>query len=261
MPFVLKNRLRSIVIIAFCLFSFIGYSQSISSKQVLQKLGPYWDFADNIRKQIEDTSKYEWQTVIEQSYGFIIVEIRRDYSIFLRVEYQVQQKEMKIYNFYCAEKKLEKRMKKKCQILEKPFDWNDVSNSYFKFSKEIENYLEIADRIAAKGNDISARPSDFGRIILRSDYIKLSQNNHWNSRSLDHKDSYFMRDLSFKIKFADPSKEHPKKDKNIIAIGQYFIGFMEINFNDGSAKSQQGTGDEILAQLKKEVQSFSKEKE
>ncbi len=249
--------MKNFLIIALSVFCLSGLSQSVSTEKALAKLKPFWNFSESIRMQIQDTTKQEWKSVIEQSYNFIILEVRRDISIFLRVEYQLQQKELKIYDFYCANKKLEKKLKKECQIFEKPFDWHAAPKDSFKLSQDFKNYLEIADRIAEKGNDISAHPTNFGRIILRKDHVKLLQNNHRNSRSLDHKDSYFMRDLSFKIHY----QKQVKKKLDPIAMGRYFIGEMEVIFYDGSAKSQREAGNRIQKQIDEEIENFKGNKE
>lgn len=235
-------------------FSFTGSSQQLSSQTLLNKLHPFWEAIEEIREEVTEKKGVHYVSLLEQSYDFITL-ILQDSSgqLFLEIKYQLKSQNMLVQtNFYCADEELRKKVLAKAKKMEGKFDWNNPAKTTFNLSSDQILYLQIADRIASKGNDISARPSDYGRLLLSSKWIKLTQSNHWNSKSLDHKDSYYMRDLSILI----PLEKVAESDPNPISIDLYQIGAMQVHFVDGSAKSSRGTGDEILAQIKKEMEDF-----
>ncbi len=51
-----------------------------------------------------------------------------------------------------------------------------------------------------------------------------------------------------------------KKDDDKLVFGSFFIGDMEILFNDGSAKSRKETGDEIKIQIESEIKKYESKK-
>ncbi|WP_158655294.1 hypothetical protein [Flavivirga eckloniae] len=171
--------------------------------------------------------------------------------MFLQVEYGIQFPEKLIrYNFYCADKKIFTRLEADADPMVGTFEWASNPKNTFELSTKQIEYLQIADRIRSIGNDRDARQS----IIITSTFIKLNQSNHMNSRSLDHKDSYVLRDLYIII----PLKERNKKEDPKV-VGSNYIGDMEIILNDRSAESQRTTGDKIRIAIENEIIKYKQD--
>lgn len=242
----------TILLVLFISCSIYSNAQSMTSRDLLNNLVPHWVFLEELRDDLSKSTHAKYTASLEQAYSFIQLELKdEEEQVFLQIRYQIQSEtKLSLYSFYCDNENIAAKLEEKAKELLVNFEWDSPAKKIFPLSQEQILYLEIADRIAKVGNDISAYPSYYSALILTSGFIKLEQINGRNSRSIDHKDSYFLRDLYFLI---------PLKDKAIkkdAFIDLYFIGAMEILFQDSSAKSQRGTGDEILLQLKKEIKNY-----
>lgn len=249
------RRKLVLFMIAFFGFSFMSLSQSITSRTLLNKLKPYWIFLEDIRQDLEKSNGNKFESVLEQSYDFIQLDLRdSSQQLFLRITYKIELPGKLIrYDFYCADKKISTRLESNADKLVGAFTWDSIPENIFELNTKQIEYLQIADRIASLGNDsyLSAKPSVYKSVIITSDFIKLDQSNHWNSRSLD-KDNYYLRDLQFVI----PLKENiNNKDRRKI-LDCYYIEDMEINFSDGSAKSHKDIGDKIKTQIDIEIKKY-----
>ena len=126
--------------------------------------------------------------------------------------------------------------------------------SAITFTEALANYLSIAESIAslaylsAAGDDY--HPGYFSEIIIEHDRVTLKQVNHMNSRSLDHKQNYSLRDLEFFIPlqpFATPGPLH---------MDEVYIGDMRIHFSDRSSANNRTCGDEIQRKIEHEKLNF-----
>lgn len=248
----------SILFLLILSFSMNTNAKPISSTSILNKLEPFWSLLETIRTDLEEISTNKYTARLEQSYDFIIMDLRdAEEQIFLELKYQAQSnKKLICYSFYCADEKRSKKIKTQTNKMLGAFDWDEKPTSLFELNNEQINYLDIADRIASLGNDIDAEPSDYASIIITEDCIRLSQSNHRNSRSLDHKKTYLMRDLVFTIPLKNKDTQENKSQ-----YGKYYLGEMEIYFKDASAEIQKETGDNILKQIKEEIENYFSEKE
>lgn len=249
----LKNTLLLLII----LFSSSSYckAQLMNSKIVVDNLAPFCVSLENIKEQAQATTGATYIASLEQAYSFIQLELRdTDEQVFFQVKYQIQFSDQLSYydDPYCEDKKLGKRLKKTTDQFIGCFKWQEQPTNNFKLSPEQTKYLEIADRIAALSNDMpNTRPSYYSKVIITADFIRLEQINHWNSRSLDHKDSYFLRDLYFVI-----PQETEKTIKKSDRFGVKYIGEMEVFFSDGSAEKRRDVGDKIRLQIKEELDNY-----
>jgi hypothetical protein len=250
--------MKHLLIFLFVVGPSVGNSQSLSSRALLNNLEPSWVFIEELRSNLEKETGNTFKSSIEQGYDFIGFELKDSTNqLFLQIHCKIKHPgELVLEKLYCVDKNLSNKLKKETKEITGPFQWDSLPKKTFKLNQEVIKYLEIADRIAAFGNDLSARPTDYRSVTITKNEIKLDQSNHMNSRSLDHKDSYLLRDLIFLI----PLENRNKKGSDKIVIGSYFIGDMEIIFNDGSAKSQKYTGDKISKQLELEIKHFNKER-
>ena len=193
---------------------------------------------------MEELNGVKYEATLEQSYSFIELELKDSANqLFLNISYKIEHPGTLILSgLYCSDNKLVRKLKLKANQLLGEFKWDSVPKTTFDLGEKQIEYLQIADRIAAFGNDLSATPTDFRNVVVTSNFIKLDQSNYWNSRSLDHKDSYLLRDLYFYVPLNDAAIK-VKNDK--LVFGSYFIGDMVVIFSNGSADSQKEIGNEI----------------
>lgn len=130
---------------------------------------------------------------------------------------------------------------------------NEHSNENI-YAGEIVTYLTIADAIAKQGYGCSLgddySPGNFSEITINDSCIVLRQINHWNARSLDHKNDYHLRDLEFYIPLTHIELVSSFNDER--------IGRMLIRFSDRSSKNNKVCGDKIAEQLRKEKVDYEK---
>jgi hypothetical protein len=118
----------------------------------------------------------------------------------------------------------------------------------------VDRYLTIAESIArcayhcTSGDDY--RPGYFSEIIVTRESITLQQINHMHARSLDHKNSYSLRDLEFFIPVG------PSPEDKLPLLSDDHIGTMHIMFSDRSSGSNRTCGDRILEKIAEEKAAF-----
>ncbi|MEQ8363691.1 MAG: hypothetical protein RH948_12535 [Cyclobacteriaceae bacterium] len=226
----------------------------MTSKDLLNKLGFFWSFLENIRTNLPEPTRSNYTSVVVQSYDFIQLELKDEtQQLFLQVKYQIQSKnKLTLCNFYCDDKSIAPPIKAKAMLLLGDFEWETKSGEKFNLNPEQVEYLEIANRISALSNDMQAFPSSYVRIIITAESLTLEQNNHWNAKSRNHIDSYFLRNLHFVVPLNDDLKDQQRRK-----IDSYYIGEMEVFFQDRSAKANRAAGDKIMKQLKKEIERYS----
>ncbi len=124
--------------------------------------------------------------------------------------------------------------------------WRKTIENTFYRSDEITTCLNQADEIAAiamnyaSGDDY--RPGFFSAISIEEEGIRLSQVNHMNAKSLNHKENYSLRNLEFFIPFE--KKQDAKRRWQ-----EYRLGEMSIQFSDGSSKNNKPCGEEIIKKI------------
>jgi hypothetical protein len=126
-----------------------------------------------------------------------------------------------------------------------PINWLDV---------DTRNFLSIADSIAAlalnQHTGDNYRPGFYNNIEITETAIILSQVNHMNSRSLNHKQDYSLRDLMFTIPI--DNKSIPQHQARTLD-GEYSIGTMHVSFSDRSSANNREAGNAIQIMLEKEA--------
>lgn len=115
------------------------------------------------------------------------------------------------------------------------------------FTEEVMKYIKIAEEIGKQAYQCNSGdnyyPGYFSEILLSRQGIVLSQINRWNSRSVDHKEDYTMRELRFSIPYAEVQISDGQ-------IDQEYIGRMRIEFSDRSSKNNRWCGDLIREKIK-----------
>ena len=119
-------------------------------------------------------------------------------------------------------------------------------------NNETKQYLNIADEIAkqaylcSSGDDYY--PGYFSAIAINDDGIILEQINHWNARSIDHKNNYYLRNLRFYI----PNTATESR----LSYGEEKIGKMNVYFSDSSSSNNKKCGDKILKKIEEQKSLF-----
>jgi len=135
----------------------------------------------------------------------------------------------------------------------KSFDNAMLPNSE-SLNKETVQYLSIADEIAkqaylcSSGDDY--RPGYFSEISMDDTGIMLNQINHWNSRSIAHKQDYHLRNLEFQISNEIRGEKLP--------YGADQIGRMMIVFSDRSSNNNKSCGDKIYNEIQIQKAQFER---
>jgi hypothetical protein len=130
--------------------------------------------------------------------------------------------------------------------------WPTEMPSGVYYNEKVSRYLGIADAIAKRAENCAAgdgyHPGYFSNIFVNDERIVLSQVNHMNAKSLDHKKDYSLRNLKFTIPLTINQSDVPSFD--------YQIGEMLIEFSDRSSERNLFCGDAILEQIEKERNNF-----
>jgi hypothetical protein len=127
--------------------------------------------------------------------------------------------------------------------------YGEAQKQPIDFTDETVTYLSIADRISNHAVNMYSGdnywPGNYSNVKLTADTITLEQINHMNSRSINHKDNYSLRDLVFKIPL----------QKTVVLKHSYdalLLGRMMVSFSDRSSQNNRAAGDAIQEQIKKE---------
>jgi hypothetical protein len=170
---------------------------------------------------------------------------------FLIGNLEIKDQTVSINNLYCEDEVV------KGYVLQHAPKKFPAKQGTFIFDPDIQQYLSIADEIAKEGYLRSTgddyRPGYYSESIVETDKIILKQVNHWNSRSIDHKNDYHLRDLSFIIPLNDevilPSRFNEQK-----------IGNMRIDFSDRSSVNNKSVGEAIQNKIEAEKLKFEEKK-
>jgi hypothetical protein len=163
-------------------------------------------------------------------------------SRYLECTIDVGKQKVGIDRVYCQHKKREPHI---LNYIQHHTPERFPSGNHPAHTPEIRDYITIADTIAkeaylySSGDDY--RPGNFSEIMVDDDIITLRQINRHNSRSIDHKDNYTMRDLEFLIPL------------NTVILKPSFedecIGNMVIRFSDRSSTKNKQAGDQIRKKI------------
>jgi hypothetical protein len=127
-------------------------------------------------------------------------------------------------------------------------------SDHVPYPKEMDVYLNIAENIARRAHHCASGddyyPGYFSAIIIQSEGIKLEQINHYNARSLAHKNDYSLRSLTFFIPY-----QNAKAPK--LRFGEECIGAMHVQFSDNSSENNKLCGNRIREQIDREKENFA----
>lgn len=167
-------------------------------------------------------------------------------ALYLQITFKIHENKLEPTGLYCEQRDHEPEISEFIQRSRPPagFLWNTEKQDGF-YSGPVIRYLGIADTIAMQaqlcGPGDDYRPGYYSEIVLEDDRIHLKQINHWNARSIDHRDDYFMRNLEFDI---------PLRPVTTRSFVNDSIGDMQIYFADRSSHQNKSCGNEIQEQIR-----------
>jgi len=175
-------------------------------------------------------------------------------ALYLQVTFEINENELVHTGLYCEKRDREPEIAQFIQQSKPPagFLWSTEKRDVF-YSDSVIRYLTLADTIAMQAQQCSSgddyRPGYYSEIVWEDERIHLKQINHWNARSIDHRDDYFMRDLEFDIPL------QPVATRSLLLNDT--IGDMQIYFSDRSSDKNKGCGDKIQEQIRSAKMKFT----
>ncbi len=202
---------------------------------------------------------------VSNQYTFLYLELRTviknekneiDNELYCKITFELKESKMELTEVYCQENSRKTAMEKIIDhnLRANNNKWIIEHTDKIFIDKNVTNYLLVSDSIAeqayncASGDDYW--PGYYNKVLMDDERIELSQVNRMNSRSLDHKDDYSMRDLVFTIPLNGLTK--------VTYLYDYEIGDMKINFYDGSSKNNKTCGEKIIKKILEIQASFGK---
>ena len=244
------TKIISHILLLFLFSNVINTSAQTSSyRNKLDNLYPFWEFLEKHRQVIEEAKGIKLVAQLEYWQPYIQLNLSDTTGqLFYRVHYQVENElEITQNSFYCADLELSSELAPATLALIEFFSWDSIPESQFPLGQKEVDYLKIAGRIAEKDDHHGTRET----IHLTQEELQIWRSNHWNAKSLDHKDSYFLTDLKFIISLTD---EHPQD--TLLPYYSTMIGDMEVNFSDGSATTQTAYGENISESIASEKENY-----
>lgn len=214
-----------------------------------------------IQSEAERQPQCEWDHSVSLSYTSITMKIFRiteddtDRDLYIQIMFRIENNQILFSDIYHPGKndiqQLIEEIKANTKLHAISFNASQVQP--IDLTDEVTNYLSIADRISAHAVNIYAGdsywPGNYSNVKLTPNRIVLEQVNHMNSRSLNHKDDYSLRDLKFKIPIQN---EHDLKH----SYDDAFIGNMLVSFSDRSSQNKREACDAIKEQISKEIINY-----
>ncbi|MBL0740448.1 hypothetical protein [Chryseolinea lacunae] len=176
-------------------------------------------------------------------------------AVYLQVTFEIENDRLVYAGLYCEKREQEARVEDFIKQNTPPggYTWN-TSAKQSTYSESVTRYLTIADTIAKQAHHCNAgddyRPGYFSEIVVEEDRVVLKQINHWNSRSIDHRNDYTLRDLEFDIPITGVAKAPSFQDET--------IGDMLVYFFDRSSENNKGCGNKIKEQIEAAKREFTK---
>jgi hypothetical protein len=172
-------------------------------------------------------------------------------SLYLNAEFSIGNNDSSLQDVYCTDNDVCDDVRKLITTGGQALRW-DNSKQKIDCREEIVNYLQISDRIGeqcyACASGDNYHPGFFSSISMNDEVIILTQINRHNSRSIDHKRDYHMRDLKITIPLGAAYEESRLCD--------FRIGNMMIAFTDQSSEQNKKCGGKILQKIKQEKSEF-----
>lgn len=168
-------------------------------------------------------------------------------ALYLQATFEINENKLEHTGLYCEKRDREPEIAQRIQQSKPPagFLWSIEKRDVF-YSDSVIHYLTIADTIAREAAQCSSgddyRPGYYSEIVLEDERIHLKQINHWNARSIDHRDNYFLRNLEFDIPLQPVATRSSALHDT--------LGDMQIYFSDRSSDKNKDCGNKIQEQIR-----------
>lgn len=238
------------------------YIFSMTALEIVNILHPFQEYLIQLQKlESAEQPHYEWDYYLSLSYTFIILKIVRgakddsEKVLYIEITFRIENNQIIFSEIYHADgintQYLTDEIRSNKKLHKSSLDVSQEQK--IDLTDETINYLSIADRISQHGVNIysgdSYWPGNYSNVKITSDVITLEQVNHMNSRSLNHKENFSLRDLVFQIPL-----------QKVVGLKQSYddvlIGTMLVHFFDHSSKNNRVAGDAIDEQIKREYELF-----
>ncbi len=241
------------------------------SLDIFQNLKKYDDLLKDWQKKeaetlVKEKGFIELTRSLSSEYNFITLRLNcRSQSssggeserIYCQISFEIEDGNVvfkELYHENASQKDiLEKVLRKEDKLMKTP--WLVQTKLPMYESKEITLYLSIADEIAGVTSNCvrgdNYYPGVYSSVTIDDKALTLSQVNHMNSRSSDHKEDYSLRKLEFRI----PLQELPDPNSRY----DYTIGAMGIYFSDYSSKNNKSCGEAVLKKIEEVQANFKNE--
>jgi hypothetical protein len=252
--------IKTIFLLVGVFILFTSKAQPMNTIDILQNLKPFSIYLDELKKEeflsLQEEKEFDHlEKSISSEYNFITLELycitrvsdsnrkKFEQRLLCKLRFEIVNDKILFKELYH-----EDPLRKAALALAIPANKKITEISWQtkvedkSFYNEKLKYLTAADEIASlamnctRGDDY--RPGFYSEVEVNEEYIKLSQTNHMNAKSLDHKKDYSLRKLEFKIPLTD--QESPKS-----LFNSYHIGAMQIYFSDNSSENNKSCGDKI----------------
>lgn len=207
-------------------------------------------------QEVQRHPEYEYSYEVSLSYTFITLKVFRKNTdstratLCIQITFRIENHVIGLTDFFHADKidtlPITEKIKSNTSLHNVFFAVTETAN---QLSDETITYLDTADRISQHAVNMyhgdSYWPGNYSNVKLTADTITLEQINHMNSRSINHKDNYSLRDLVFQIPL-----------QNTVVLKQSYdarlLGRMVVSFSDRSSQNNRAAGDGIHEQIQKE---------
>jgi len=234
---------------------------AMTAIEIISNLKIYQDLLNEIcQHEIDYAEKTEGfirlKKKVKSEYSFITLELQLitegnvEGHLYCKITFGLKDSVPALKDIYIEDKTRLSDLEKKInsQLSVHNYQWQDSPEPSAYYEKDILNYLTIANTIAGTAVNCAHGdhyyPGNFSKITVTDTFIKLSQVNHMNSRSLDHKTDYSLRDLEFTIPLTSVAFE--------TSYGDTKIGDMVIHFSDRSSSNNRKCGDAVSEKIESE---------
>lgn len=228
----------------------------MTTLEILRILQPYQAYLIQLQKvEMDRQPEYEWSYSISLNYQMVHLKILRNTDtdpykqLYTQIRFKIENEIISFESFFCEEpignETIINVIKLDSNLHGLAFKINP--DCLHTFSDEVIESLSIADRISQhavnRNTGDSYWPGNYSIIDILPTCIMLTQVNHMNSRSLNHKNDYSLRNLLFRI----PLEQNVKIEAT---FGDVTIGNMLVNFSDRSSANNLSVGDDIMEAIK-----------
>ena len=205
-------------------------------------------FAPIIEKLIAMDSRFTWSIALQHSfltYDVSVIETRDQRLARYYYWKRNLSDSTEPASIYCPDEALLLQSREQIQPVSYEYFRSVNTLSHQLFSQEVMSSVKTAEAIArpaygcTSGDDYA--PGVFSKVALSGKGIHLEQINHYNAKSLAHKDNYSLRDLKFFVPTG--------ADEVRTTYGSEKIGNMLVEFDDRSSANNRECGRLINAKI------------